>query len=88
LEILSSFPRKEVNTKVYDNFMAHNLDTKFTSFGVRTWEIWHRQGRVANQKNLDEADFMEPSLLLSQGGSHARKGGARPKAPKDINKTP
>jgi hypothetical protein len=63
--------------------MAHNLDTKFASFGVRMWEIWHRQGRAANQKNLDEADFMEPSLLLSQGGSRARQGGARPKAPQE-----
>jgi hypothetical protein len=26
-------------------------------FGVRTWEIWHWQGRSANQENL--ADFME-----------------------------
>jgi hypothetical protein len=59
LEILSSFPRKEMNTKVVDNFVAHNLDTEFALFGVRTWEIWHWQGRVANQENLDEADFME-----------------------------
>jgi hypothetical protein len=35
LEILSSFPRKEMNTEVDDNFVAHNLDTKFTLFGVR-----------------------------------------------------
>jgi hypothetical protein len=59
LEILSSFPRKETHTKVEDNFVAHNLDTEFALFGVRTWEIWRRQGRVANQKNLDGADFME-----------------------------
>jgi hypothetical protein len=39
LEILSSFPRKEMNTKVEYNFMAHNLDTEFALFGVRTWEI-------------------------------------------------
>jgi hypothetical protein len=65
LKILSSFPRKEKHTKVEDNFVAHNLDTKFALFGVRTWEIWRRQGRAANQENLDEADFMEtkfPSL--------------------------
>jgi carbon monoxide dehydrogenase subunit G len=36
LEILSSFLRKEMNTKVEDNFVAHNLDTEFASFGVRT----------------------------------------------------
>jgi hypothetical protein len=65
LEILYSFPKKEMNTKVEDNFVAHNLDTEFALFGVRTWEIWRRQGRAANQENLDEADFMEtkfPSL--------------------------
>jgi hypothetical protein len=27
LGILSSFPRKTMNTKVKDNFVAHNLDT-------------------------------------------------------------
>jgi hypothetical protein len=59
LEILSSFPRKERNTKVEDNSVAHNLDTEFALFGVQTWEIWHRQGRDANQENLDKADFME-----------------------------
>jgi hypothetical protein len=59
LEILSSFPRKEMNTKVEDNFVTHNLDTEFALFGVRTWEIWCRQGRAANQENLDEIDFME-----------------------------
>jgi hypothetical protein len=65
LEILSSFPMKEMNTKVEANFVAHNLDTEFALFGVRTCEIWCRQGRAANQENLDDADFMEtkfPSL--------------------------
>jgi hypothetical protein len=56
-EILSSFLRKEMHTKVEDNFVAHNLDTEFALFGVRTWEIWPRQGKTANQENL--ADFME-----------------------------
>jgi hypothetical protein len=59
LEIISLFSRKEMNTKVDDNFVSRNLDTEFAFFGVRTWEIWRRQGRVANQENLDEADFME-----------------------------
>jgi hypothetical protein len=49
LEILSSFPSKEMNTKVEDNFVEHNLNTEFALFGVRTWEIWHRKGRLANQ---------------------------------------
>jgi hypothetical protein len=57
LEILSSILRKEMNTTVEDNFVAHNLDTEFALFGVRTWEIWRWQGRTANQENLD--DFME-----------------------------
>jgi hypothetical protein len=56
-----------MNIKVGDNFVAHNLDTEFTLFGVRTWEIRCPQGRVANQKNLDDAKFMEtkfPSLPM------------------------
>jgi hypothetical protein len=32
LETLSSFLRKEMNTKVEDNFVAHNLDTEFALF--------------------------------------------------------
>jgi hypothetical protein len=60
--ILSSFPRKAMNTKVGDNFVAHNLDTEFALFGVRAWEIWCRQGRDANQENLDEPEFMETKL--------------------------
>jgi hypothetical protein len=59
LGILYSFPRKAMNTKVEYNIVAHNLDTEFALFGVRTWEIWCWQGRVANQENLDEAEFME-----------------------------
>jgi hypothetical protein len=65
LRILSSFLRKPLNTKVGYNFVAHNLDTEFALFGVRTWEIWCRQGRAVNQENLDEPNFMEtkfPSL--------------------------
>jgi hypothetical protein len=63
LGILSSFPRKQMSTKVEDNFMAHNLDTEFLIFGVRTWEIWHWQGRAANKENLDEADFLETKFV-------------------------
>jgi hypothetical protein len=65
LEILSSFPKKEMNIKVGGNFVPYNQDTEFALFGVQTWKIWCRQGRAANQENLDEADFMEtkfPSL--------------------------
>jgi hypothetical protein len=58
LGILSSFPRKEMHTKVGGNFMPYNQDTEFTLFGVRTWEIWRRQGRATKQESLDESDFM------------------------------
>jgi hypothetical protein len=60
------FVSKERNEyKVGGNFVPYNHDTEFALFGVRTWEIWCRHGRAANQENLDEADFMEtkfPSL--------------------------
>jgi hypothetical protein len=59
LEILSSFPKKAMNTKVGGSFVTCNQDTEFALFGVWTWEIWCRQGRAVNQENLDEADFME-----------------------------
>jgi hypothetical protein len=59
---LSSFPRKQMNTKVGDNFMEHNLDTEFALFGVRMWEISCRQGKAVNQENLDEVEFMETKL--------------------------
>jgi hypothetical protein len=65
LEILYSFPRKAMNTKVGVNFVPYNQDTEFALFVVRVWEIWCRQGRAANQENLDGVDFMEtkfPSL--------------------------
>jgi hypothetical protein len=72
-----------MNTKVEDNFVAHNLDTEFALFGVWTWEIWCRQGRAANQENLNEADFMENQEDLVQGKvKHA------PRHPKDTNTTP
>jgi hypothetical protein len=65
LGILSSFPRKLMNTKVEDNFMEHNMDTKCALFGVRTWEIWFWQGRATNQEILVETNLWKPSLLLS-----------------------
>jgi hypothetical protein len=80
LGILSSFPSKPMNTNVGDNFVTHNLDTKFALFGVRTWEIWRPQGRAANQKNLDDAEFMETKFLLPHGRSRARQVGACPQA--------
>jgi hypothetical protein len=48
LRMLPSFPRKAMTTKVEDNFVAHNQDTGFAIFGVRTWDIWCLQGRATN----------------------------------------
>jgi hypothetical protein len=59
LEILSSFPRKEINTKIGRNFVPYNQDTESALFGVRTWEMWRWQGRLTKQESLDKADFME-----------------------------
>jgi hypothetical protein len=75
-----------MNTKVEDNFVAHNMDTEFALFGVETWEIWCWQGRTTNQENL--ADFMETKFASLQGGSRARKGGARPKTPQGHKYNP
>jgi hypothetical protein len=36
LEILSSFPKKEMNTKVEGNFVPYNQDIEFALFGVQT----------------------------------------------------
>jgi hypothetical protein len=78
LEILSSFSRKEMNTKVENNFVAQNLDTDLESVrgrygagkeGLRIRKIWTRQ------------ILWKPSLLLYKGGCRARQGGACPKAP-------
>jgi hypothetical protein len=38
-EILSSCPKKEMNTKVGGNFVPYNQDTEFVLFGVRTWDV-------------------------------------------------
>jgi hypothetical protein len=72
LGILFSFPRKAINTKVEDNFVAHNLDTEFALFGVRTWEIWCRQGRLRIRKIWTRLSLWKPSSLLSQGRSRAK----------------
>jgi hypothetical protein len=48
-----------MHTKIGDNFVAHNLDIEFALFGAQTWEIWCWQGRVANQENLNKAEFFE-----------------------------
>jgi hypothetical protein len=70
-----------MNTKVGDNFMAHNLDTEFAFLesgrgrygagkeGLRIRKIWTR------------LSLWKPSWLLFQGRSSGRQGGARPKTP-------
>jgi hypothetical protein len=88
LEILSSFPRKEMNTKVEDNFVAHNLDTEFALFGVQTWERWRRQGRAANQKSLDEADFMETKFASLPRRIPCKARWSTPKAPQGHKYNP
>jgi hypothetical protein len=77
-----------MNTKVEDNFVAHNLDTEFSLFGVWTWQIWRWQGRAANQENLDEADFMETKFLFSPKEDLVEgKVEHTPRLPKGINIT-
>jgi hypothetical protein len=88
LEILSWFPRKEMNTKVEYNFVAHNLYTEFALFGVRAWEIWRRQGRAANQENLDEADFMETKFASLQRRIWCKARWCTPKAPQGHKYNP
>jgi hypothetical protein len=73
--------KKRMNTKVGDNFMEHNLDTEFTLFGVRTWEIWCRQGWLRIRKIWMRLSLWKPSSLLSQGRSSVRQGGSCPKTP-------
>jgi hypothetical protein len=68
--------------------MPYNQDTEFVLFGVRTWEIWCRQGRTVNKENLDEPDFMETKFPSLQGRSRARQDGARPKAPQGHKYNP
>jgi hypothetical protein len=87
LEILSSFPRKAMNNKVGGNFMPYNQDTEFAYFGVRAWEIWCRQGRAENLKNLDEADFMHTNSSLPRKIS-CKARWARPKAPQGHKYNP
>jgi hypothetical protein len=77
LEILSSFLKKEMNTKVEDNSVAHNLDTEVALFGVRTWEIWSWKARTANQENL--ADFMETKFASLPGRISCKARGSTPK---------
>jgi hypothetical protein len=88
LGILSLFPRKRMNTKVGDNFVAHIWTPNLhylesgrgrygaSKKGLRIWKIWTR------------LILWKPSSLLFEGRSRARQDGARPKAPKGINTTP
>jgi hypothetical protein len=60
-----------MNTKVEDNFVAHNLDTEFALFGVRTWEIGAGKEGLRIRKIWTRLILWKPSPLLSQGGSRA-----------------
>jgi hypothetical protein len=87
--ILSLFTKKPMNTKVGDNFVEDNLDTEFALFGVRTWGIWRRQGRAANQEKFGRCWVygnqirFSPKEDLVQG-----KLEDAPRLPKGINTTP
>jgi hypothetical protein len=72
LEILSSFPRKEIKTKVEDNFVAHNLDTEFALFGSGRGRYGTGKEGLRIRKIWTRLILWKPSLLLSQGGSRAR----------------
>jgi hypothetical protein len=86
--ILSSFPRKAINTKV-NIILLHTTWTPNLHYlesgrgrygagkeGLRIRKIWTR------------LILWKPSFLLSQGGSRARQGGARPKAPQEHKYNP
>jgi hypothetical protein len=88
LEILSSFPRKEMNTKVEDNFVAHNLNTEFALFGVQTWRYGAGKERMQIRKIWTMLILWKPSLLVSQGVSRARQVEHATSHLKDINTTP
>jgi hypothetical protein len=89
LEILSSFPRNTMHTKIEDNFVSHNLDTEFALFGVRTWEIWCRQWRAVNQENLDKAECMETKFGSLPSKISCKARWTTPQdSPKEKNTTP
>jgi hypothetical protein len=86
--ILSSFLRKVMNTKVEDNFMAHNLDTEFALFGVCTWDMaparnGYESGKSGRGSFYGNQVCFFPKEDLVQGKvEHA------PRHPKGINTTP
>jgi hypothetical protein len=88
LGILSSFLRKPVHTKVGDNFVAHNLDTEFALFGVRTWDIWCQQRKGCESGKSGRGWFygnqvaFSPKEDLTEG-----KVENAPRLPKGINTT-
>jgi hypothetical protein len=88
LEILSSFPRKEMNTKVGGNFVPYNHDADFALFGVRTWRYGARKEGLRIRKIWTRLILWKRSSLLSQGRSRASQGGARPKAPQGHKYNP
>jgi hypothetical protein len=88
LEILSSFPKKEMNTKVGGNFVPYNQDTEFALFGVHSGRYGAVKEGLRIRKIWTRLILWKPSSLLSQGRSRARQGGARPKAPQGHKYTP
>jgi hypothetical protein len=80
-----------MNTKVEDNFVSHNMDTEIALFGVRTSGrgiYGTGKERLRIRKIWMRLILWKPSLLLSQGGSRARQGGAHPKEPQGHKYNP
>jgi hypothetical protein len=88
LGIVSSFLRKPMNTKVGDNFVAHNLDSEFALFGVGRGRYCAGKEGMRIRKIWTRLILWKPSSLLSQGRSRTRQGGERPKAPQGNKYNP
>jgi hypothetical protein len=68
--------------------VPYNQDTEFALFGVRTWEIWCRQGRATKQESLDEADFMETKFPSVPRKISCKARWSTPKAPQGHKYNP
>jgi hypothetical protein len=75
LEILSSFPKlEEISCHTTRTPNLHYLESRRGRYGVG-------KTGLQNRKVGTRLILWKQSFLLSQGRSHARQGGARPKAP-------
>jgi hypothetical protein len=79
LEILSSVPRKEINTKVEDNFVAHTGHRICIILSPDVGDMVPARKGCESEKS-GRGWFYGNQVCFSRG-SRARKGGACPKAP-------